>query len=93
MVDTVARRSHDEGRAWSRLPALSDEERELIRGKADFMGLNYYSSAYAEPADPVLLEPSEANDRWVKTTVSESWPQAKSPWLRSVPAGLRAMLK
>lgn len=93
MRQIIDQRSRDENRAWSRLPLMSDAERRLIRGSADFLGLNYYTSSIAEPAHPVNRTPSLLNDREVIESQDPSWPQATSPWLRSVPQGLREMLK
>lgn len=93
MVDMIGRRSREEGRAWSRLPTMSKEDIELIRGKADFLGLNYYSSNRAEPAAVIKREPSMWNDQELEVSLDESWPQAKSSWLRSIPDGLRQILK
>lgn len=93
MIDIIERRSRQEGRKTSRLPRMSRAVQRWIRGKADFLGLNYYTSRIAEPADPVHAEPSMWNDQETKISVNPAWPQAKSPWLLSVPEGLREMLK
>lgn len=39
-----------------RLPTFTEEEKELVKGSFDFIGLNYYTSRYATRANPV--EPS-----------------------------------
>lgn len=44
MVDEINERSKMEGRMWSRLPEMSTDVKEFIRGSADFLGFNYYSS-------------------------------------------------
>lgn len=95
MRTTIARRSATEGRAWSRLPAMSNGQRDLIRGSADFLGLNYYTSNIAEPEPATMppTPPSMWNDQEVRITQNGSWPQAKSRWLRSVPQGLREILQ
>jgi len=49
MVDRIALKSDNEGRPWSRLPTMTDEMKNSIRGTADFLGLNYYSSSYMTP--------------------------------------------
>ena len=63
-------------------------------GKADFIGLNYYTAHFAEP---LVIKGDEEVGYWsdveVQSSVDPSWPQAKSAWLRSVPQGLRGMLK
>ena len=36
----------------SRLPLFTDDEKAALRGSADFLGLNYYTSRYAWQAQP-----------------------------------------
>lgn len=96
MVKNVDRRSHEEGRPYSRLPKMSEELKNYIRGTADFYGLNYYTSAYAaEPGN--IGEPSQwasyYMDREADSWQDWQWPQAKSTWLRSIPAGFRELMK
>ena len=66
----------------------------FILGKSDYLGLNYYTSQYAEPR---RMNGNEEVGFWsdLETQVSsdQSWPRAKSTWLYSVPEGLREMLK
>lgn len=77
----------------SRLPKFTVEEVEMLKGSADFFGLNYYTSAFAEEGvnfwEP---NPSFARDRNIIETHNSSWPVAKSTWLRSVPEGLTDLL-
>lgn len=86
---TVAKRSRREGRRKSRLPRLTLKERDWIRGKADFVGVNYYTSFLATPVSGAR----SLDDNEVLDGVDNQWPQAKSQWLRSVPDGLRQTLK
>lgn len=90
----VDENSRKENRRRSRLPQFTKEEIEYVRGSADFFGLNYYTSAYAEPGtqgwEPT---PSFARDRDFTESHNSSWPVAKSTWLRSVPEGLRDLLR
>ena len=96
MIDVIAENSRNESRLWSRLPEFSPDEIETIRGTADFFGLNYYTSNFAQPGSELSLswtpKPSFYHDSFVETTQSDDWPTAKSTWLKSVPEGLRAML-
>ena len=91
MIENVNRRSKAEGRAWSRLPVMDESTTALIRGTADFFGLNYYSSSIGFPGNYSGL--SFFNDQEVQLAHDENWPVAKSTWLRSIPDGLRQMLK
>ena len=95
MIDVINENSKNESRQWSRLPEFSNREVDYIRGSADFFGLNYYTSNYAEPGYDFSWAPNPGfhRDQNVQTTTSDSWPTAKSTWLKSVPSGLRALLK
>ena len=94
MIDVINKNSHDESRLWSRLPEFTKEEIENVRGSADFFGLNYYTSNYAQPGVDLSWanNPSFYRDQYIHTYSSDKWPTAKSSWLKSVPEGLRAML-
>lgn len=97
MVDSISDNSRVEGLNVSRLPIIDEHQKELIRGTSDFFFLNYYTSAYAEPAnDTTALEwpsPSSNRDAYVFNTQDDEWPVAASSWLRSIPKGLRELLK
>lgn len=44
MIDQIGAKSTAAGYPRSRLPAMTVTQKEFIRGTADFMGINYYSS-------------------------------------------------
>lgn len=94
MTAQIASNSIREGRDWSRLPALSEQWIATMRGSADFLGLNYYTSRYVdvlkEPSGPI---PSHERDSMLKSTVSSEWKRAKSSWLYAVPSGLGDILR
>ncbi|GBP32558.1 Myrosinase 1 [Eumeta japonica] len=46
VVKRIAKRSKDQGFPRSRLPDLSREEAEFIRGTSDFFGFNHYSTRF-----------------------------------------------
>jgi len=96
MVDTIRSNSDLEGFKMSRLPIIDEEQKDLIKGTSDFFFLNYYSSAYAEPANESTGRdwptPSFLRDTYVFGSQDSKWPVAASPWLRSIPEGLRALL-
>lgn len=95
MIDEINERSKKEGRPWSRLPHMTNIVKNFIRGKADFLGFNYYSSRLAEldmtSYDP-SSEPGIYQDSRAKTSIDPSWKRAKSSWLYSVPQGLHDAL-
>jgi beta-glucosidase/6-phospho-beta-glucosidase/beta-galactosidase len=80
MVEEIAKSSAAEGRAWSRLPTLTDEQRELVKGAADFFGFNYYTSRMVEKKTPGVEPPSWQKDLGLTYKVNESWPIGKSTW-------------
>lgn len=97
MVDVIRNNSLAEGLSGSRLPVITEHQKNLIRGTSDYFFLNYYSSAYAEFANATtarnFTKPSLLNDANVLTTQDVNWPVAASVWLRSIPDGLRKLLK
>lgn len=96
IVEEIAKRSLFEGRPTSRLPSLTDEMKQLIKGSSDFFGINYYTSSYItvnkERLDP-RTEPSWFTDSGIQESSDPSWKRAKTLWLFSVPHGLRELLK
>lgn len=94
MIDTVDENSRKENRRKSRLPVFSAEEIAYIKGTSDFLGLNYYTSGFAELGDVRWApNPSRDRDQGIYGSGNDDWPVAASTWLRSVPEGLRALLK
>ncbi|ESO98171.1 hypothetical protein LOTGIDRAFT_174304 [Lottia gigantea] len=92
MKSQVHNKSMEIGLSQSRLPEFSDDDKANIKGTADFLGLNHYTSVYATamnlPADP----PSFFDDSDVKTFPDPEWPRSGSSWLRVYPKGFRAAL-
>lgn len=83
MKERIAYRSTLEGFAKSRLPQFTSEQVSYIRGTADFLGVNHYTSdiilAIQEPA---VSDPSYHFDKGYNTYKDESWPGAASDWLK-----------
>lgn len=83
-----------EGRSWSRLPTLTPQWIDLIRGSADFLGLNYYTSRLVKLADqPEGPSPSWQRDTGLSQYVHPDWKQSHSKWLYSVPQGFGDILR
>ncbi|CAD6997404.1 unnamed protein product [Ceratitis capitata] len=94
VLDDIGNNSLREGLAWSRLPPFSEFWTKIIRGSGDFLGLNYYTSRYAELSQPPIGEvPSWEFDSQLEYTVDEKWKQGNSNWLYCVPQGLEDILK
>lgn len=94
MISQIKENSLSEGRDRSRLPVLSADWIKTIRGSADFLGLNYYTSRYADLVNtPYNNIPSYNADMRMRFTIKPEWKRAKSPWLYSVPTGIRDILR
>lgn len=94
MREQIDGNSIREGRNHSRLPLFSDHWIEQIRGSADFLGLNYYTSRYVELLKtPTGVNPSYDRDTMLNQTVKPEWKSANIFFLYSVPAGLGDLLR
>uniref|UniRef100_J3LYU7 4-hydroxy-7-methoxy-3-oxo-3,4-dihydro-2H-1,4-benzoxazin-2-yl glucosidebeta-D-glucosidase n=1 Tax=Oryza brachyantha TaxID=4533 RepID=J3LYU7_ORYBR len=81
----------------NRLPEFTKEQSEMVKGAFDFIGLNYYSSSYAEDVPPSYgLNSSYNTDFQARITGSRNGtpigPQAASSWLHIYPQGFRELL-
>lgn len=92
MIDEIGRRSRQEARPWSRLPAMTDEMKKSLIGSADFLALNYYTSRLIAPMSEKSSESSFDNDAGVEYSIDDSWTSGKSEWLYTVPQGLHDLL-
>ncbi|CAH2231806.1 myrosinase 1-like [Pararge aegeria] len=86
--DRVLQRSRDQGYMQSRLPVLSPEEIKLLKGSADFMGVNHYTTFLVKTTDKVHSIPSIENDIGVEVSFRPEWKKSQSSWLRSAPYGI-----
>ncbi|CAI0450261.1 unnamed protein product [Linum tenue] len=77
-----------------RLPKFSEEESKMLKGSFDFVGLNYYTTAYisnAPPSNPIFLSSttdSQTNASAVKNGVPIG-PKAGVFWQYIYPKGIR----
>ncbi|XP_063699533.1 myrosinase 1-like [Culicoides brevitarsis] len=93
MISSVAQNSIAEGYNKSRLPEFTKAEIESLRGSADFLGLNCYSSRIIELGKRNNSEPASIfKDRNIEVFTDPSWKRAKTEWLYSVPEGFREMM-
>ncbi|CAG4938577.1 unnamed protein product [Colias eurytheme] len=85
-----------EGHTRSRLPVLTEEEKKLIRGTADFFGLNYYTSRairQAKPGEKIgqwFLEGSPELNAVMEVPADGYY--SSSPLVYIYPEGLRKLL-
>ncbi|XP_063388279.1 myrosinase 1-like [Cydia fagiglandana] len=92
----MALKSEKEGYPRSRLPPLTPEEIQLIKGSFDFFALNHYTSRTVR-----ALTPGEQPGQYMFESVEEvgavlegreQWPSDGSGWLRVNPEGFRQNL-
>ncbi|XP_045506363.1 myrosinase 1-like [Colias croceus] len=92
----IAGKSAEQSFKRSRLPELSATEVTAIRGSADFLGINSYTTkmvyrdASIEGMYPV---PSYMDDMGVVIVKDSMWPQSQTDWLQEVPWGFYKMLR
>lgn len=90
MIDNIKRNSGS--RPWSRLPEFSKEEIDYIKGTADFLALNYYTSRYVKPRENYSDEYGLEDDAGIDKIVDSNWKRGKTSWLCQVPKGLHDLL-
>ncbi|XP_055912876.1 myrosinase 1-like [Eupeodes corollae] len=94
MLSEIKKNSQVEGRKQPRLSSLGGYWTDIIRGSADFLGINYYTSRYIErPAKAIGENPSMERDYGFEDIFDPNWQRAKSNWLYCVPEGLERLLK
>ena len=91
MRDAIDQKSKDQGRAFSRLPKFTAEEVQMLKGSADFLALNYYSSGYVIPINFWNIDPLH-HDSETAGFSDPDWKVARSSWLFQVPQGLYDLL-
>lgn len=93
MKERIAEISKEEGYPTSRLPPLSQEEIQLIRGSYDFFGLNHYTTGLIYKLEqPKTAPTSFKKDLGTETYRDPKWKKSKAPWLYDVPWGFRKLL-
>ncbi len=84
-------------RLGDRLPAFSTDEKDMVRGSADFFALNHYTTHYAEACSEGFENavPWEnggfAEDQHVKLSSDPTWEKTEMGW-NVVPYGLYKLL-
>ena len=86
-------------RIGKRLPHFSAEDIALIKGSADYFGLNHYTTMYAAPEDPaqkteygISDNAGLAGDHQVVLSSDPSWKRTSMDWA-IVPWGCRKLLE
>lgn len=95
MIEEINKNSMHEGRAWSRLPVFSENWINTIRGSADFLGLNYYTSRYVNYnlPDSTYPNPSFERDRGFEEKITPEWKHDAKILRYSVPKGIGDVLR
>ncbi|MEM7104322.1 MAG: GH1 family beta-glucosidase [Bacteroidota bacterium] len=85
-------------RLGPRLPAFSESEKELLKGSADFFGLNHYSTMLVSDAGGHIVEGSVYEnggllaDQDIKLSADPAWQRTEMGW-PIVPWGFRKLLE
>lgn len=82
MKKYIEKKSVQQGFKKSRLPAFSKEEIDSIKGSADFLGLNYYSTFLVQNVEEPMETLGYESDAQVKLHQDENWPSSGAPWLK-----------
>lgn len=94
VVKEIEKTSLEEGRITSRLPDLSGKWKHIIKGAADFIGINYYTSRYVSKAkEPLGENPSFERDYDLDEVHDPKWRHGLSRWLYCAPEGMESILK
>ncbi|XP_045766147.1 cytosolic beta-glucosidase-like [Maniola jurtina] len=90
LSEIVAKKSAKQGYPTSRLPELSDEQKNLIRGSADFFGVNHYTAFLVSATEHKLVHPvpSLYDDIDTGLYVPPEWPRSEADWLTMAPDSL-----
>lgn len=92
MKSIISQKSNEEGLTSSRLPEFTEEEKAMIKGTADFVCLNYYTTRKVKPLDTTPCEPHSNPDTGAEGITEPNWPISGVEWLAVVPWGLRRLL-
>ncbi|XP_066576870.1 cytosolic beta-glucosidase isoform X1 [Amia ocellicauda] len=93
MKAQIAARSRAQGCPSSRLPEITPQMKEEVKGTADFFAINYYTSRRVRFTKSAAQTVSFSSDKEAEGIVDPSWPIAGVSWMAVVPWGLRKLLK
>ncbi|XP_047505680.1 myrosinase 1-like [Pieris napi] len=92
----IAKNSRAENYSSSRLPALTEEEINLVKGSADFFGVNYYTSRLVGEAshhEQILVWPLFGSRELRLVFSYDSTWLPRYDWIASYPPGIRRLMK
>ena len=79
----------------NRLPTFTEDEKQLIKGSFDYLGLNHYYSKYVYHTGQPGRDYGDDARSWLSETNKyghQIGPRAESSWLTVYPEGLRKLL-
>ena len=79
----MAEKSAQQGYPNTRMPPFTEEEKALVRGAADFLGVNHYTGRVISATEhkEVCPVPSKLDDMDVGHYVADEWTQSVSTWI------------
>uniref|UniRef100_A0A2A4JCQ8 Uncharacterized protein n=1 Tax=Heliothis virescens TaxID=7102 RepID=A0A2A4JCQ8_HELVI len=92
---SVAFKSAEQGYPRSRLPELTPKEVTMLKGSADFLGVNSFTTklAYRDASlEGMYHVPSYMDDMGAVLVKDPSWTQSHADWLQEVPWGFFKVL-
>ncbi|KAK9687259.1 Glycosyl hydrolase family 1 [Popillia japonica] len=94
MKENIEYASKQEALPKSRLPEFTQEEIELIKGSADFLGVNHYTTFYCSPVEDKSIEIGlfYIPDMNTNCIVDKTAEGSSSSWLKVKPTGFRKAL-
>ncbi|KAL0128986.1 hypothetical protein PUN28_003993 [Cardiocondyla obscurior] len=92
MKERIADNSKLSGLPRSLMPTFTQKWVQYIKGAADFLALNHYTSRLVETV------PRQDGQKWydncgIKASIDPSWPNSSSDWLKIVPDGFRMIIE
>lgn len=83
MKERIAFRSEKGSYGKSRLPSFTDEEIAYVKGSADFVGMNHYTTFLISDVEEESFEKTHYdNDMKAKFLLDPNYEGAKSVWLK-----------
>ncbi|XP_044746723.1 myrosinase 1-like [Coccinella septempunctata] len=76
----------------NRLPKFTEDEKLYIKGTADFLGINHYTSSYVSDQPNFDLFRTFEKDLGVLMTYDPEWKNTSLDWLKVTPFGMRKIL-
>ncbi|XP_020865148.2 lactase/phlorizin hydrolase [Phascolarctos cinereus] len=93
LKEQIQQKNRHCGSFVAQIPSFTEEEKLLLKGSSDFLGLSHYTTRLIRDAQNGSCVLDYDNLRGFSQHMDPTWPQTSSPWLRVVPWGLRRLLQ